>query len=39
MGTLQARKPATEREKRLVTDDIVVIGETTELSEDLKKIL
>ena len=39
MGALQVREPATELEERLITDDIVVIGETTELSEDVKTIL
>ena len=39
MGTLQIREPATELEERLIADDIVVLGEATELSEDIKRNL
>ncbi|MHC4269662.1 MAG: hypothetical protein ACYSTS_14500 [Planctomycetota bacterium] len=39
MSTLQVREPATELEERLVTDDIVIVGEARELSEDVKRSL
>jgi len=39
MSTLKVREPATELEGRLVTEDIILVGEATELSEDVKKIL
>jgi len=39
MSTLQVREPATELERKLVTEDIILVGEATELSEDIKKIL
>jgi len=39
MSALQVRKPTTELEERLITDDIVVLGEVTELSKDVKAVL
>jgi len=39
MDTLQVRKPVTELEGRLVTDDIVVLEEVIELPEDVKETL
>ena len=38
MSTLQLRKP-TELEERLIAEDIILLGEASELSEDVKKIL
>ena len=39
MGSLQVRKPTTEREERLITEDILVLGEATEFSKEVKAIL